>query len=520
MDVDKEPIDSLHVEATTADMITAKKLDHEVLEHEMTLRHALTSYRKAMLYCLFFCFSAILWGYDMQVNGGFLAAPEFRAVFGYTQPDGTTILPARWQAAFNMIATVGGMGGSLVCGPLSPYVGRKITLAMACVVSSGSIFLQFFAFSRGVLLAGKLLNGISLGMFLVTACSYCSEACPVVLRGITIAMVNLFVVIGQLLGNCLIRAFGGRSDTFAYRIPFAFQWLFPAILIVGVWFCPESPYWYVQRGKHAEAKKSLERFQTGGGVESWLVEIQETVRMEEESAQSAGYLDCFRGTDLRRTLIVIAVWTINSFSGVNFVLSYSTYFFQIAGLPTSRSFDMGVGVTAVGVVGNICSWWVINTIGRRSLFPGMVVLTIIVFIIGILDVVPNYNSSIAWGQSALIIIWNFFYDLTLGPLGYVICGEMSSTRLRSYGVSIGFFTQNFWTLIMTITVPYMINPDEGDLRGKTGFIFGGFSIIACIWTYFCLPETKGRTFEELDHMFEQKIPARDFAKHDRRAHGA
>ncbi|CAG7995316.1 unnamed protein product [Penicillium salamii] len=539
MDVDKEPIDSLHVEATTTDVITAKKLDHEVLEHEMTLRQALTNYRKAMLYCLFFCFSAILWGYDMQVNGGLLAAPEFRAVFGYTQPDGTTILPARWQAAFNMIATVGGMGGSLVCGPLSPYVGRKITLAIACVISSGSIFLQFFAFSRGVLLAGKLLNGISLGMFLVTACAYCSEACPVVLRGITIAMVNLFVVIGQLLGNCLIRAFGGRSDTFAYRIPFAFQWLFPAILIVGVWFCPESPYWYVQRGKHAEAKKSLERFQTGGSVESWLVEIQETVRMEEESAQSAGYLDCFRGTDLRRTLIVIAVWTINSFSGVNFVLSYSTYFFQskshipssitlssltnpqlVAGLPTSRSFDMGVGVTAVGVVGNICSWWVINTIGRRSLFPGMVVLTIIVFIIGILDVVPNYNSSIAWGQSALIIIWNFFYDLTLGPLGYVICGEMSSTRLRSYGVSIGFFTQNFWTLIMTITVPYMINPDEGDLRGKTGFIFGGFSIIACIWTYFCLPETKGRTFEELDHMFEQKIPARDFAKHDRRAHGA
>jgi hypothetical protein len=163
---------------------------------------------------------------------------------------------------------------------------------------------------------------------------------------------------------------------------------------------------------------------------------------------------------------------------------------------------MGVGVTAVGVAGNICSWFVINTIGRRVLFPGMVILTVIVFIIGILDVVPNYNSAIAWGQCVLIVVWNFFYDLTLGPLGYVICGEMSSTRLRSYGVSIGFFTQNFWTLIMTITVPYMINPDEGDLRGKTGFIFFGFSVVASIWTYFCLPETKGRTFEELDHMFE------------------
>ncbi|KAJ6049435.1 hypothetical protein N7444_006151 [Penicillium canescens] len=525
MDLDKDKsVDSVHVEATPGPMepIDIKKPEYpgQTLAHDMSLKEALRNYRKAMLYCLFFCFSAILWGYDMQVSGGLLAAPEFRAVFGYTQPDGTTILPARWQAAFNTVATIGGMIGSLLCGPISPYAGRKMSLTIACVISSGSIFLQFFAFTRGVLLAGKLLNGISLGMFLVTACAYCSEACPVVLRGITIAMVNLFVVIGQLLGNCLIKAFGARTDNFAYRIPFAFQWLFPAVLLCGVWFCPESPYWYVQRGRHAEAKRSLERFQTSGSVDHWLVEIQETVRMEEESAKSAGYLDCFRGTDLRRTMIVIAVWTINSFSGVNFVLSYSTYFFQIAGLPTSRSFDMGVGVTAVGVVGNICSWFVINTIGRRVLYPGMVILTIIVFIIGILDIVPNYNSSIAWGQCVLIIIWNFFYDLTLGPLGYVICGEMSSTRLRSYGVSIGFFTQNFWTLIMTITVPYMINPDEGDLRGKTGFIFFAFSVIASIWTYFCLPETKGRTFEELDHMFEQKVSARQFAKYDTRPHVA
>ena len=179
---------------------------------------------------------------------------------------------------------------------------------------------------------------------------------------------------------------------------------------------------------------------------------------------------------------------------------------------------MGVGVTAVGVLGNICSWWVINMIGRRALVPGMLILTVILFIIGILDVVPGYNSSTAMGQCVLIIVWNFFYDLTLGPLGYVICGEMSSTRLRSYGVSIGFFTQNFWTLIMTLTTPYMINPDEGNLRGKTGFIFGGFSVIACTWTYFCLPETKGRTFEQLDHMFEQKISARKFAEYDQRPH--
>jgi SP family general alpha glucoside:H+ symporter-like MFS transporter len=73
---------------------------------------------------------------------------------------------------------------------------------------------------------------------------------------------------------------------------------------------------------------------------------------------------------------------------------------------------------------------------------------------------------------------------------------------------------------MTITVPYMITPDEVDLRGKTGLIFGGLSIVACIWTYFCLPEAKGRTFEDLDHTFEQKIAARKFAQSGQRPHNA
>lgn len=333
MDPDKQQVDSAHVESTpvTTGLEDAKLAQSRAMqnrEHDIAMKIAIAKYWRSMGYCIFFCMSAVLWGYDMQVNGGLLAAPQFRAVFGYTLPDGETILPARWQAAFNMIATVGGMIGSLLCGPLSFYIGRKSNLALACVISSGAIFLQFFAFHRGVLLAGKLVNGIALGMFLVTACAYCSESSPVAIRGLTTALVNFFVVIGQLLGNCLIKAFGDRSDTFAYRIPFAFQWFFPLILFSGVWFCPESPYWYVQRGRIEDAKKSLQKFQIGGNVDQWLYEIQETVRMEEESANSAGYIDCFRGTDLRRTLIIFGVWTINSFSGVNFVLSYSTYFFE------------------------------------------------------------------------------------------------------------------------------------------------------------------------------------------------
>lgn len=140
MDPDKQQVDSAHVESTpvTTGLEDAKLAQSRAMqnrEHDIAMKIAIAKYWRSMGYCIFFCMSAVLWGYDMQVNGGLLAAPQFRAVFGYTLPDGETILPARWQAAFNMIATVGGMIGSLLCGPLSFYIGRKSNLALACVIS-------------------------------------------------------------------------------------------------------------------------------------------------------------------------------------------------------------------------------------------------------------------------------------------------------------------------------------------------------------------------------------------------
>ena len=109
-----------------------------------------------------------------------------------------------------------------------------------------------------------------------------------------------------------------------------------------------------------------------------------------------------------------------------------------------------------------------------------------------------------------MVIWNGIYDLTIGPICFVIICEVSATKVRAKTIAVATAVQALFGIVMTVAIPYMINPDQANMRGKLGFFFGGLSAIALVWSYFRVPETYGRTYEELDLMFEQKVRTRDF----------
>lgn len=231
--------------------------------------------------------------------------------------------------------------------------------------------------------------------------------------------------------------------------------------------------------------------------------------MEDKAAkyQQGSIIQCFRGTDRIRTAISTGVFACQHFVGIIFVMGYSTYFFQLAGLPPSKSFDLGVGVTACGLLGNIFSWFIVNSLGRRKIFTsGMVLMTTILFLIGILDVI--HTSAAKWVQAALTAIYAFVYFTSLGAMAFTILGEASSTSLRAPTMALATGTQAIMGIIFNFTISYMINPDEGHLRGKVGFIFGGLATIATAWSFFYIPELKGRTFDEIDRMFQAQVPPR------------
>jgi MFS transporter, SP family, general alpha glucoside:H+ symporter len=226
------------------------------------------------------------------------------------------------------------------------------------------------------------------------------------------------------------------------------------------------------------------------------------------------YLDCFSGYDLRRTEIACGIFSVAQLTGVVFVISYSSYFFELTGLSPSSSFSISGGVSVFNLVDVICSWFLINRAGRRSTtIVGISILTILLFLIGILDILPSTHRGATgpvYGQVICIIVFTFVYLGSIGPIGYALFAEISSSRLRSRTIGLGIVAQNVFGILMNIVVPLLINPDAANLRGKMGFIFGGTSVLALVWVYMRVPETAHRKFEELDWLFEHRVPARKF----------
>jgi len=363
--------------------------------------------------------------------------------------------------------------------------------------------------SSRVLLTRQLINGLALGAFLTIPSAYAAEICPVQVRGLTTSGVQLFIGIGQLTANLVLKGTGTLSTTLAYKIPFSLQFFFPLVLLLFLPFTPESP-WHLVRTNHQTLALSTLSHLGYPSPSLTLSKITKTIELENKKTRSTTYLDCFKGPNLRRTEIAMGIFAVAQFTGVVFVIGYSSYFFEHAGLSTSSSFSLSIGVSVLGLVGVICSWFLIDRTGRRSTtLYGLAAITILLFMIGILDVAGNGKGPV-YGQVACIICFAFVYLATIGPISFTLFAEIPSSRLRSRTVGLGIVVQNVFGVLMNIVVPLLINPDAADLGGQIGFIFGVTAVGSLVWCYLRVPETKGRGYAELDVLFERRVSARRF----------
>lgn len=291
------------------------------------------------------------------------------------------------------------------------------------------------------------------------------------------------------------------------------------VILVFIYFCPDPPFWLCKKGHYEAAEKSLRRLATPGvDVGLKMAHIRETLRLEDlfqQSTERLSYLNCFRGLNLRRLAICVMAYDMQAFTGNILFINYAVYFFEMAGLNNSNAFSMNVGLTAIGFLGTCIAWPLLSCIGRRTAYLwGCAGLTVALFIIGALDLAPRTaNTAPVWAQCALILACNFVYDLTIGPFCFVLLAEVSSAKLRSVTIALATVTCHIMSLVFSVVIPYAMNEDEGNWRGKLGFLFSGLSLLCTVYCFFCLPGTKGRTFEELDILFEKKISSREFRKY-------
>jgi SP family general alpha glucoside:H+ symporter-like MFS transporter len=322
--------------------------------------------------------------------------------------------------------------------------------------------------------------------------------------------------LGQLISAGVQSAFSDGTSQWSYRIPFAIQWAWPLPLFIILYFAPESPWYFVRTGNLDMAEKMVVRLGTPAQqnlAKQKVAMMVHTNELEKSYDENTSYLQCFKGIDLRRTEIACMAFAAQPFCG-SAMAGTPTYFFVQAGLPTSISFRMSIGGLGIASVGTIISWFLMSYLGRRTLYLwGLGGLTAILMVTGFISVGASHSSAGNYAQAAMMICWLFIYYMTVGPICYAIIGEVSSTRLRSKSVCMSRIVYYVAQIICNVVNPYMLNPTAGDWKGKTGFFWGGCSFVFFIWTFFRLPETKDKTFEELDILFANRVPAREFAKY-------
>jgi sugar porter (SP) family MFS transporter len=490
---------------------------------------------KAYAMCIFASFGGIFFGYDSGYIGGVQGMTYFIE----------TIDPGRevklglkgWQASLIVsILSAGTFFGAIIAGDLADMVGRRTTILAGCAVFLVGAILQTASHGLGLLVAGRLIAGFGIGFVSAIIILYMSEIAPRKVRGAIVAGYQFCVTIGLLLAACVTYATENRTDSGSYRIPTAIQMLWAIILAIGLFILPESPRYFVKRGKLEKARNVLARVrgqpESSEFVETELAEIIANAEYERTLTPSGGYFqswfNCFTGSvfnansNLRRTILGTSLQMMQQWTGVNFIFYFSTPFLQSTGA-IKNSFLISLIFTLVNVCSTPISFWSIEKFGRRPLLIwGAAGMTICQFIVAIVGVTVGFNNSTTLpdgtthannipavnAQIAFICFYIFFFASTWGPGAWVVIGEIYPLPIRSRGVALSTASNWLWNCIISVITPYLVKkgPGYANLRSSVFFLWGSLCACCFVYAYLLVSETKGLTLEQVDRMMEETTP--------------
>ncbi|GES64123.1 MFS alpha-glucoside transporter [Aspergillus terreus] len=472
---------------TIAELIQQAQ-ESDTADRQLTISQALKKYKKAVFWAMFLSTSLIMEGYDLNIITSFYGQTQFKNRFGIANPKtGEKAIPASWQSGLSNSSLVGQLGGLLVNAYSQDRFGCRPTLMFFMVWMAAAIFIPVFAPSLSIL--------------------------AWVIRPYVTAYVCMCWGAGILLSSGVVRAVTTLDGNLGWQLPFMLQWVWPLPLFVGAYLAPESPWNAVRRGKIEQARHSLMRLRQDTPerqreVEATLAYIQHTTELEKSETANASFLDCFKGTNLRRTEINCVVWAAQILCG-NALLGYAVVFLEAAGFSEVQAFDLNIALSACYIIGGVICWLLFPHVGRATIYMGgMSFMFVCLVVIGGLGWADGRQAQLAIG--ILLVISTLCNMITVGPACYPIVAETPSGRLRYKTIVIGRFCYNLTGIFQNCVTPRMLSSTAWNWGAKAGLFYAGTNLTCNIWCWFRLPETKDRTFGEIDLLFENGVPARKF----------
>ncbi|KAJ5223575.1 Major facilitator superfamily domain general substrate transporter [Penicillium chermesinum] len=387
--------------------------------------------------------------------------------------------------------------------PLNNLLGRKGTIFFAAIFSLLAPIGAAFTQTWGQLVACRVMLGIGMGLKEVTVPVYSAENAPTNIRGGLVMSWQVWTAFGIFLGTCANLAVA-NTGRISWRLQLGSAFIPAVPLVLGIWFCPESPRWLIIKGRHRDAYNSLLRLRNSNlqaardlyMIHSQLV-VEKKALIESGFAKNnnmfARFIELFTVPRLRRATQASGIVMIaQQMCGINIISFYSSTVFSLAGANDMHALLASFGF---GLINFIFAWpavWTIDSFGRRGLllftFPQMFWTLLAA---GLCFYIPQ-SSTAHLGMVAFFI---YLFDAV--PLSH-----------REIGMAWAVATNNFWASILSLTFPKMLRALTP--QGAFGF-YAGLNVIALVIIFLFLPETKQRSLEELDYVFA--VPTRTHAKY-------
>ncbi|KAH7203009.1 general substrate transporter [Fusarium oxysporum] len=493
-------------------------------ENEKSVWQLLREHPRIILCTFLANCGALLFGYDVLVQGAITALPAFSIYYG--SPFGETmILPALWQGLWQAFNSMGIMVGASCNGALQDKFGRKYMFSVSGLIAAIGAVLTFISgdmstvgVRRGILLLGKFVIGVGMGIGMSTCQTYVAEISPAKLRTFLLGLYPFLICVGQMIAVSVVFANVTDFTKMAFKIPFASQWAFSGLAVIATLVLPESPVHLVTKQKEEQARKALQRLHGSGVDVTPLIQIIKTTieheRTESFAVAEASYTECFKGTNLRRTRIVALLNTLQQLIGVSLVAN-STYFFIMAGMNPTQSLTINQIGVGLSMVGTLISWFVMARFGRRAtILCGFAIAGIIFIAMGVAGFFPNNPKALNFlGVSVLLTALTS--NLSVGSAYPIVSAEIPSARLRAKALGFGFLVNAFMSWAFNLTVPYMFNADQGNLGGKIGFVFAATCVIGFALSWLEIPETRNISYAHIDYLFNKGTSTRNFKKEAR-----
>ncbi|KAF1956718.1 high affinity glucose transporter RGT2 [Byssothecium circinans] len=499
---------------------------------------------RAYLIVAFAAFGGIFFGYDTGWMGGVLGMEFFiKQYTGLEYPDvkfpGVSpddeaykaykkafVVSSSQQSLTTSILSAGTFFGAIIAGDLADFIGRRLTIILGCAIFAVGGILETASTGLNVMVAGRLIAGFGVGFISAIVILYMSEIAPRKVRGAVVAGYQFCITVGILLANCVVYATQNRRDTGSYRIPIAVQFLWAIILAIGLILLPDSPRFFVKKGKLDKAAKALARVR-GQAVDSEYIqdELAEIIANHEyemsitaQTSYLGSWASCFEGkisspsSNARRTTLGIIMQMMQQLTGINFIFYFGTVFFQQLGT-ISNPFMISLITTLVNVLSTPLSFVLVEKLGRRTLLIyGAALMITFQFIVGIIGATAgkpgNGNDSATKAMIAFICLNISSFAITWGPCAWIVIGEIFPLTIRSRGVGLATSSNWFWNCIIGVITPYLVadQPNSAKLGSNVFFMWGGLCCISFLFAFFFVPETKGLTLEQVDKMLEESTP--------------